>query len=293
VKTCLECIPCFVRQTLDAVRMVTDDEVVHESLLRTVLRDVSAMNLRQTPPEMAQRIHRLVREVSGDSDPYRVVKSRFNKLAISVLPDLRRRVAESSSPLDTAVRLAIAGNVIDFGIQSNISERNVHEAVDHALTEPFDGDIEGFAAEVENARSILYLADNTGEIAFDRLLIEQLPADKVTVGVRGCPIINDATLEDARAVGLTDLVAVIDNGSDAPGTILDDCSAAFRERFDNADLVIAKGQGNYETLSEVPASIFFALEAKCPVIAGDIGCEVGSLIFRRSDASTEQMRSRV
>ena len=113
------------------------------------------------------------------------------------------------------------------------------------------------------------------EIVFDRLLIEQLPREKVTLVVRGAPVSNDATMIDAEDTGLTKLLEVIDNGSDAPGTILDDCSHAFRERFDSADLIIAKGQGNYESLSEVEKDIYFLLKAKCPVIARDLGCEVG------------------
>ena len=125
-----------------------------------------------------------------------------------------------------------------------------------------------FAQAAHKAQDILYLTDNAGEIVFDRLLIEQLPMDRITVAVKGSPIINDATRVDAETVGLTNMVSVIDNGSDAPGTMLEDCSRAFRDRFDRADLVVAKGQGNYETLSEVDKNIVFILKVKCPVIAG-------------------------
>jgi len=110
--------------------------------------------------------------------------------------------------------------------------------------------------------------------------VEQLPAAKVTVAVRGTPVINDATMADARVAGLTEIVEVIDNGSDAPGTILEDCSDLFRERFGNADLIIAKGQGNYETLSSSRGNVFFVLKAKCPVIAAHLGCRVGDLILK-------------
>ncbi|MCK4815836.1 DUF89 family protein, partial [bacterium] len=129
---------------------------------------------------------------------------------------------------------------------------------------------------------ILYLADNAGEIVFDRLLIEQLPYEKITVVVKGKPVINDATMDDAEFAGLTEIVEVFDNGSDAPGTILQDCSQTFRDRFEDADLVIAKGQGNYETLSEVDKDIFFLLKVKCFIIARDIDCEVGEMILQRS-----------
>ena len=144
------------------------------------------------------------------------------------------------------------------------------------------GDIELLSKTVRSVDNILYLGDNCGEIVFDRLLIEQLPLHKVTFAVRGSSVINDATLADAEATGMTDLVKVIDNGSDAPGTIIENCSDAFRQRFDRADLVISKGQGNYEALSDVDKDIFFLLKAKCPLIAQYIGCDLGSpVIFSR------------
>jgi len=282
MKTFFDCIPCFVRQGLDSVRMVTDDEAVHEQLLREILRSAAEMDLRRSPPVMAQRIHRLIRDLTGRNDPYRRSKDRFNRLALGIYPEIEARVRSSGSPLETAVRLAIAGNVMDMGVNSRLAEHEVHEAIDESLKAPFDGDVKAFGEAVSRANNILFLADNAGEIVFDRLLIEQLPVERVTVAVRGFPVINDATMKDAEVAGLTGLVEVIDNGSDAPGTILDDCSDEFRGRFDAADLIIAKGQGNYETLSDAEKDIFFILKAKCPVIARDLDCRVGSLILQRS-----------
>lgn len=268
--------------------MITSDEAIHERLLREVLRVLGEMNLRQSPPAMAQRIHRLIRELTGQADPYREIKDRFNRLALDIYPQLKVQIEGSDDRLEMAVRLAIAGNVIDMGVNDHLSDKQVHEAIDHALTAPFDANVAAFAEVTSSAKTILYLADNAGEIVFDKLLIEQLPLEKVTVAVKGLPIINDATMADAETAGLTELVEVIDNGSDAPGTILDDCSEAFRQRFDEADLVIAKGQGNYETLSDVDKDIFFILKAKCSVIARDLGCQVGSLILRRSMVTVKE-----
>jgi uncharacterized protein with ATP-grasp and redox domains len=132
---------------------------------------------------------------------------------------------------------------------------------------------------IDHAEDILYLGDNAGEIVLDRLLIERLPCDKITFVVKGAPILNDALLEDARAVGLADIVRVIDNGSDAPGTILDDCSEEFCRRFEDVDLVISKGQGNFETLSDVERDVFFMLQPKCNVLAEHLGREMGSLVL--------------
>ena len=286
MQTYLDCVPCFVRQTLEAVRFVTDDESVHDEVLRGVLRAASEMDLRMAPPAMGQRIHRLIREATGNPDPYRGVKQRFNALALSLYPELKARVAESADPLEAAVRLAIAGNIIDFGVTASLTDAAVHETIDRALREPLIGSVEPLREAVAEARDILFVADNAGEIVFDRLLIETLGGATVTVAVKSEPIINDATVEDARAVGLTERWEVIDNGSDAPGTLLDTCSAAFRERFARAGLVIAKGQANYETLSDASRPVFFILMAKCPVIAGHIGCQVGGLIARLGAGTT-------
>ena len=194
-------------------------------------------------------------------------------------------MAVSKDPLETAVRLAIAGNIIDCGANGNLAEIAITEGIEHALTDALKGPLAELDMALNQADEILYLADNAGEIFFDRLLIELMPLEKVTVAVRGSPIINDATITDAEEAGLTDLVTVIDNGSDGPGTILEDCSEDFRARFDQADLIVAKGQGNYETLSDADKDIFFVLKAKCPVIAKHLGCDVGSLVLRRTNPS--------
>jgi damage-control phosphatase, subfamily I len=285
MKTFFDCIPCIVRQTLDSVRLATPDEAVHQRVLREVLRTAAEMDLRRTPPEMAQWIHRRIREHVSQSDPYRQIKDRFNRMALELYPTLQQWVEDSNKPMETAVRLAIAGNVIDFGVNNQVNEAQVRQSVKHSLSASLDADLDEFFRAVSDAERILYLADNAGEIVFDRLLIERMPPGKVTVVVRGFPVINDATMTDAEDAGLVELVEVIDNGSDAPGTILGDCSRSFRDRFDEADLIIAKGQGNYETLSEVDKDIYFLLKVKCPVIARDIGSEMHSLVLRRSTRS--------
>lgn len=286
MRTYFDCIPCFVRQVLDSVRMTTDDEQIQEKVLREALYLGSKMDLSQSPPAMAQKIHRFIREITGVKDPYLEVKNRFNKLALQMYPELKQQVETSADPLETAVRLAIAGNIIDFGVNSVVEQSQVEKTIAESLTEPLDMEaMEEFRDATSQAEDILYLGDNTGEIVFDRLLIEQLPYEKITFAVKGGPILNDATIEDAQIVGLTDIVNVIDNGSDAPGTILESCSEAFRRRFDKSDLIIAKGQGNYETLSNIDKNIFFMLQPKCVVLARHLGCEIGSLVLAGTNHS--------
>jgi uncharacterized protein with ATP-grasp and redox domains len=282
----LDCIPCFLRQALGAARLVSGDEHIHEQVVREVLRLMIDLDVSQSPPAIGQQIHRLIRRLVKDGDPYHEIKARFNNVALGLYPGLKNRVTTSEDPLATAVRLAIAGNIIDFGVDNTLGESHLNETIDGSLSGYVDPEqVESLREAATAAERILYLADNAGEIVFDRLLIEQLPAEKITVAVKGGPVINDATMEDAEVAGLVGMVEVIDNGSDAPGTILHDCSPAFRDRFSKADLVIAKGQGNYETLSEAGGGVFFILKVKCSVIARDIGCEVGELVVRRSTKS--------
>ncbi|MBN1588567.1 MAG: DUF89 family protein [Pirellulales bacterium] len=285
MRTFFDCIPCFVRQSLESARLATSDEAVHERVLREALRTAAEMDLRRSPPAMGQHIHRVIRECTGQNDPYREMKDHFNQMALKLYPTLRQWFDDSDHPIETAVRLAIAGNVIDVAVKTQLTDAEVRESILGALSAPFEGDVDQFVSAVRAADKILYLADNVGEIVFDRLLIEQLQPANVTVAVRGFPVINDATLADAETAGIDQVAAIIDNGSDAPGTILDDCSPSFREHFDQADLVIAKGQGNYETLNEVDKDIFFLLTIKCPVIARHTGYPTGTMYLERSTAS--------
>jgi damage-control phosphatase, subfamily I len=284
MKTHLDCVPCIIRQSLDSARLVTDDERIHEQILREVLEAAARMNLELSPPVMAQTIHRRLRELGGKSDPYRAAKACFNQLAMDLVPKYRLHLQQADNPLEVAVRLAIAGNIIDLGVKTGLDEQEVIDSVETCLTDPLSGNVPDFAEAISRAQKILYLADNAGEIVFDRLLVEQLPCDRVVVAVRGAPVINDATMVDAEVAGLTEIVRVIDNGSDAPGTVLEDCSDTFRKYFDEADLIIAKGQGNYETLGESTRPIYFLLRVKCPMVARDTECPVGSMLLASANS---------
>ena len=281
MKMSLDCISCFVRQSLDAARLVTNVQADQERIVREVLRWLSEQGLEYSPPVLAQLVHRRLRQISQVGDPYREIKARHNAMALELLPELRAQIAAAPDPLALATRLAIAGNVIDMGMKSMIAEDDVRESIHHALQEPFVGEWEAYRSAAASAKSILYLADNAGEIAFDRLLIEQLGADRVTVAVRGTPVLNDATRADAEAVGLHQITTVIDNGSDAPATLLHDCRPELQERFAAADMIIAKGQGNFESLSHRGHDVFFLFKVKCPVIATHVGLPMGTQILRQ------------
>ncbi len=276
MKTYLDCLPCFLRQSLEAARSITGDVRVHERLVRDVLCMTAELELDRPPPFVGQAIHRRLRELTGVEDPYLAAKRRFNRLAMEALPELAKLVRQAGDPLLAAATFAVAANAIDMGVASAISEVEVRTALRGLLGEVTHGDWGAFQEAAANATDILYLADNAGEIAVDRLVIEALGPARVTLAVRGGPVLNDATRVDAREVGMDALVRVIDNGSDAPGTILDDCSPSFRQRFRQADLIIAKGQGNFETLSGAGENIAFWFKVKCPVVASQLGLPVGT-----------------
>lgn len=283
MRTFLDCAPCFLRQALEAGRMATCDELLLARIMQRVLREAADFSFDLSPPHMGQRIHRIVREETGDQDPYRAEKLRYNMLCAEIYPQVKKMVARSENPRDSALRLAVAGNVLDFGPPGFNLGTKIGSILEPALLDELAiDDRTGFWRATDQAKDILYLGDNAGEIFFDRLLLEHLPRDKVTFVVRGGPAINDITMSDLNDTGLDGLIPVIDNGSDAPGTILEDCSPEFRQRFEAADLIISKGQGNYETLSHMNKHIFYLLKAKCPVLARDLGILEGSLIVKEA-----------
>lgn len=278
MRSFFDCVPCAIRQVLDAVRMTTDDEAIHDRVLREALRMALEMDYSECPPMRAQRIHRMIRELSGAADPYYEVKRRYNKLAMGMYAAAKEAVAASDDPFGAAVRLAIGGNIIDFGVGSTVCEKAISETLEKAIDRPVDERaLEELRESAGRAKEILYLGDNAGEIVFDRLLIEQLGPEKVTFVVKGGPILNDALYEDAEEVGLSEIVEVIDNGDDAPGTVLEQCSEEFRGRFARAEMVISKGQGNFETLTDESKNIFFLLQIKCEVLSRYLNYELGTM----------------
>lgn len=278
----LDCLPCFVKQTLSVLNLVEADEATRERIMRDVLATLSTIDLNQTPPEQAQQIHAHIRTLCSNPDPYAAQKRADMELALELFSLIEPEVENADNPFYAALQMAIAGNSLDHGVYHELSTAQARTFLEQGLHTDIKGDLEGFRTRIENAHSILYLGDNAGEIVFDRFLLRQMEDKHVTYAVRGGAIINDALLADAHQAGIQNLVSTLmDNGYDAPGTVLNHCSDEFRRIFDTADLIIAKGQGNYETLSEHPANIYFLLKAKCPVVARHIGCEVGDALLHR------------
>jgi hypothetical protein len=280
MKLHLDCVPCLVRQTLDATRHLELEPDTARTLLRRTLQLLPQLDWNLPPPVIARDIHRAIRELTGDPDPYLRKKLSDTKKALEFLPEIEEIVATSEHPLRTALMFSIAGNAIDLGAKT-ASDVDVHQVFRGALAKPLSRTaFSRFESAVREAGEVLFLSDNAGEIVFDRPLLDRIGPEKVTVAVRGAPAINDATLDDAERSGITEDFQVISNGSDTPGTWLKDCSEAFVQRFEKADLVIAKGQGNYESLSGHSRSIFFLFLAKCAAVADEIGMPTNTYVIR-------------
>lgn len=282
MKTYLDCIPCFISQSLEAARMVTTNDQIHLKVLREVMSYLQTITFEVSPPETSREVHQIIRNLVKSKDPYKRVKNRANSLAKELFPHLKRMVENANDPLLMAVKLAIVGNVIDFGTMNRF---NVEEMIDNVVNEDIEQEsYRKFVEDIEKAETILYIGDNTGEIFFDKILLEELKNKQITYVVRANPIINDVTPEDAKLSGIDRIANVIagDEGNDrsAPGIILKYASKRFLEHFNSADVVIAKGQGNYEALSDVDRQIFFLLMIKCPLVAKDIGVDVGRPVLK-------------
>jgi uncharacterized protein with ATP-grasp and redox domains len=271
-----------VAQALNVARLTTDDPQVHERILREALRRASEADLAQSPALFGRGIHRLVRELTGQEDPYLAIKQESNRLAMALLPAWRERLQAAETPRLAAVKLAVAANVIDFGIKGDLTAAQIPAALESSFAGPFMGDVDGLFAAAERATDILFLADNAGELVFDRLLLELLPREKITVAVKGGPAINDALRADATVAGLDGLVEVTDTGCDGAGIVLEACSPEFQRRFARASLIIAKGQANFESLDGCGQNIFFLFKVKCAVVARHIGHAVDSLVLHRN-----------
>ncbi|MBR0191820.1 MAG: DUF89 family protein [Thermoguttaceae bacterium] len=279
------CFSCLFRQAVDAAWLLTEDQAKREAILRGMGRLMAETDFERTPPEIGREMHAMIREVLQDPDPYLEIKREINAITKSILPQLRQRVESSSNPLETAIRYAIAGNVIDFATFQSISADEIIKTVDEAANRPINGlDSADFEAELrrEDVKTLLYVCDNCGEVVWDALLVEQLQKYvSVTVAVRGGAVVNDALLEDAEFAGLTALCPVITTGCDVPGAPDSAVSEEFREVFLRSDLVIAKGQGNYETMQPSARPVIHLFMVKCPVIQNLLGLPKGTLVFRK------------
>ena len=301
MKTSLECIPCFFKQALDAAKLAGANRRSQKKIINALSKEVLKFKLTASPPEMGRILYGLVRDISGKADPFKQIKRRSNRFALGLYPRLKKIVERSKDRLLCAVELAIAGNVIDYGVKNSL---NIAQEIDKIFRQEKRSirkedkaafNISSFKRALKKAKQVLYLADNSGEVVFDRLLIEEILRDKnkqVTYAVRDKPIINDALAEDALFCGIGKYAKIISTGSDAPGTIPKFCSKAFLRLYQKAEFIISKGQGNFEALSASRRPIFFLFKAKCPIVARHLNCKLGDIILKEADYAGMQARAK-
>jgi len=285
MKLHLECVPCYIRQALEAAQMVTEDKKLQEQILRELLIAASKFDTESSGFITQARIQRVIKRILPDGDPYSGVKEEYNRITLGLTGKLRETIKNSEDPFETSLRISLAGNIIDFGPNITLNKKIIKEAIKKSLSQNLDEEkIKLLKEGIDNAKRILFIGDNAGEIVLDKIFIEKLPKEKITYAVRGGYALNDATMQDAKMVGMTDTVRVITTGLDMPAAILPLCSKDFLVNYKRSDLIIAKGQGNYEALCEEDKNIFFLLKIKCPIIAstfkkrykvGDIVVDIG------------------
>ncbi|NMC79618.1 MAG: DUF89 family protein [Chloroflexi bacterium] len=283
MKTQLDCYSCLVRQALAAARFAGADENLQRKVLQRVMQELIQLDPESTPPMTSDAIHRVIREVTKNPDPYKPMKEQSTREALALYPKLKEIVRHAADPFETAVKLSIAGNIIDLAVSE---EYNLLGSVERVLEKPLtQNDLPQLKAAIERAPWVLYLADNAGETVFDRLLIEELAPKRVIYVVKSGPALNDATLADAQAAGLDQVAELRTTGYNGIGIFFDKSSPEFVKLFDESQVIIAKGMANYETLSDSCDRVFFLLQVKCDTIGLDIGKPTGDLVVAQAKPS--------
>jgi hypothetical protein len=281
-----ECLTCLSKQTVELAVRSTNDPELQKKIIKYGLQEISDLAFVETPPLVTGNAYAYGKKLTGCEDPYSDEKKESNRLAqhfIDVMK-LEEKVSNSKNPFDIALKLSIAGNIIDFSMDYIPDENDIIQSIEKSLeTHIFGISSDELFDECKKANKIMIIADNAGEIVFDKILINYLEKNKITYVVKGGAIVNDATMKDAKETGLTEMVKVIDNGSAIQGTVLKTCSEEFIQEYNASDVIITKGQANLETLDEETGkNIFFLLRAKCKPIAIEIGCEQGEFVILKS-----------
>ena len=294
MKVHAECYHCFISQATRTARLFYSDR---EHLLKPAMEVVKILqdiDVNLPPPIISEKVYGTIRKTLGIDDPYSKIKRKYNDIALKYEDFAKREIENAKNPLLYAIRLALAGNIIDFG--SEVGTINLEKTIDDVVHNPLDlTDFSLFEKDLEKAKNIVLLADNAGEIVFDRILLETIsklyPDKRLYVIVRGGPIINDVTKEDAVYVGMDKVAEVVDSGEIIPGFWPDMAAPECRRVYDDADIIISKGQGNFETLSEIEDSrVYFLFLIKCGVVADYLKLKKFSKIFIRNDSRWERLR---
>ena len=280
-----KCLPCLVNQVIkvaDVTKAENRDVLFHE-----VFSYLSKVDFNKTNPEISGETFAILKKHLGNDDPYYEVRKYYNNLLMKLSETYENKIHDSQDSFFQAMKYAVIGNIIDFNPIHNSTLEEIMDFINQADELEFQiNHMEQLKQEIKKAKSVLYLGDNCGEICFDKLFIKEIkkqnPNILIYFGVRGEPVINDSIASDAYEVGINEYATIISNGDGSLGTALERTSTEFQKIFEKVNIVISKGQANYECLSECEKKrIFFLLMTKCEVIAEDIGVPVKSLICKK------------
>ncbi|WP_458455670.1 damage-control phosphatase ARMT1 family protein [Methanobrevibacter sp.] len=283
MKISYECGPCFLRQAREALDLSTDDEMLKMEIMGEIFQFLSKNFHEGTNSNgTGSAMHSIIKQKTGCRDPYRKEKIEGNEIALKYLPDVRRILDEDDS-LENHVKIAIIGNILDFGAFT--LDDDIESVIKNSLDKDLViKDIDEFENSLKTHDKVLYLVDNTGEIVFDKLLLSKIKEYDlaITIAVKSEPILNDACMAEALEAGLDEFGEIVEIGAGTVGYVDSEISDEFREIFNSHDFIISKGMGNYEGLTEIDLSdkdIFFLLCAKCNTISRDIGVNLHDMLL--------------
>lgn len=280
MKVQYDCIPCILRQSIEAAQMVTDDEDIIDEIINEYATMMPSIRNTGPTPLIVSKIQKMIKEKTQIEDPYESFKQKNIKLAMNIYKDLEDLIDSDKDPLKKALILSATGNVIDAGVSVKIKvEESILKNMEKGLT---IDDYPIFQEKLQDSSSLLIIGDNTGEAVLDKLLLKELSKYdiEITYAVRDEPVLNDITLKEAKIIGLEKYSQVISSGCSAPGMLIEQANEEFLELYNNADMILSKGQGNLEGLSEADRSIFFLLKAKCDLIADYLDVNLNDLVFK-------------
>ncbi len=288
MKLSVECLPCLVNQAVKLAKIhLNNNEEEQLCLVKKIMREISVSEDHASAPYIAHKIQRTLKDVLQNPDPYRKAKLYYNSEMLKLEEEFFELINSADDRLVTALKLAAAGNIIDFGPGNDLSRAKVLKVIRQTLEKDFHREtFISLKTDLKAARKVLYLGDNAGEIVFDKLLIRMIkneyPDLEVDFATRGSAVLNDVTEDDAYYIGMDGCARIINNGTDIPGTVLEYCSSSFKQAFNNADLIIAKGQGNFESLYGTGrANLYYIFLCKCNLFMKKCGAALNDIILMK------------
>ena len=262
------CMCCAVNKQEEKIRKFPDMDKKTE-YMKKVMSILSNAEEQDCSPSLSVEIKKLYSEFwNCPAEDYTEIKKEFNQLMLDVEASVEEKIRISADPLETALLYARIGNYIDFAALENVSQETMLKLLENENQEPLSQtEYANFQTDLSTAKTLVYLTDNCGEIVLDKLAVkilkEKYPQLNITVIVRGYPVVNDATMEDAEEIGLTDIVKVTGNGSNVGGTWFPGLSNEARTLLEQADVILAKGQGNFETMNDCGLNVYYLFLCKC------------------------------